>query len=133
VQADLTAQWVLDSYGHPLKHGVLSGFGSANCLSHCCLGYPDLFEIRLPVQHGWRNRENDAPFGVCPGVGNGHENYHVLGLHQKSLQPIIPGGANLDVQQYFPWALRIRLPFAAPWNRSRCRSMRFRNLTSQYC
>jgi phenylpropionate dioxygenase-like ring-hydroxylating dioxygenase large terminal subunit len=45
---------------------------------------------------------------------NGHENYHVLGLHRETLQPIVPGGGDPDVRHYSPLALRIRFPFAAP-------------------
>ncbi|BBX74485.1 aromatic ring-hydroxylating dioxygenase subunit alpha [Mycobacterium shinjukuense] len=45
---------------------------------------------------------------------NGHENYHVLGLHRQTLEPLVPGGGDLDVRQYSPWALRIRVPFAFP-------------------
>ncbi|SOJ54336.1 Anthranilate 1,2-dioxygenase large subunit [Mycobacterium simulans] len=45
---------------------------------------------------------------------NGHENYHVLGLHRQTLEPLVPGGGDLDVRQYSPWALRIRVPFTFP-------------------
>ncbi|KAA1250412.1 aromatic ring-hydroxylating dioxygenase subunit alpha [Mycobacterium simiae] len=45
---------------------------------------------------------------------NGHENYHVLGLHQQTLEPFVPGAGDLDVRQYSPWALRIRVPFTFP-------------------
>ncbi len=45
---------------------------------------------------------------------NGHENYHVLGLHRRTLEPFVPGAGDLDVRQYSPWALRIRVPFAFP-------------------
>ncbi|QUR66708.1 aromatic ring-hydroxylating oxygenase subunit alpha [Mycobacterium spongiae] len=45
---------------------------------------------------------------------NGHENYHVLGLHRKSLEPFVPGGGDLDIREYSPWALRLSVPFATP-------------------
>lgn len=45
---------------------------------------------------------------------NGHENYHVLGLHRQTLEPFVPGGGDLDVRQYSRWALRLRVPFTVP-------------------
>ncbi|KBG53194.1 aromatic ring-hydroxylating oxygenase subunit alpha [Mycobacterium tuberculosis] len=45
---------------------------------------------------------------------NGHENYHVLGLHRQTLEPSVPGGGDLDVRQYSRWALRLRVPFTVP-------------------
>jgi phenylpropionate dioxygenase-like ring-hydroxylating dioxygenase large terminal subunit len=45
---------------------------------------------------------------------NGHENYHVLGLHRETLQRIVPGGGDPDVRHYSPRALRINFPLAAP-------------------
>lgn len=45
---------------------------------------------------------------------NGHENYHVLGLHRQTLEPFVPGAGDLDVRRYSPWALRIRVPFTFP-------------------
>lgn len=45
---------------------------------------------------------------------NGHENYHVLGLHRDTLEPFMPGGSDLYVEPYTPWALHVRIPFAAP-------------------
>jgi phenylpropionate dioxygenase-like ring-hydroxylating dioxygenase large terminal subunit len=44
---------------------------------------------------------------------NGHENYHVIGLHRQTLQPFLPGGGDLHVQRYSPWVLHARIPFAA--------------------
>jgi phenylpropionate dioxygenase-like ring-hydroxylating dioxygenase large terminal subunit len=57
--------------------------------------------------HEWRANWKIA-------LENGHENYHVLGLHRQTLQRIVPGGGDPDVRHYSPWALRIRFPFAAP-------------------
>ena len=47
-------------------------------------------------------------------VENGHENYHVIGLHRETLEPFMPGGGDLYVRSYSPWALQVRIPFAAP-------------------
>jgi phenylpropionate dioxygenase-like ring-hydroxylating dioxygenase large terminal subunit len=57
--------------------------------------------------HEWRANWKIA-------LENGHENYHVLGLHRQTLQQIVPGGGDPDVRHYSPWALRISFPFAAP-------------------
>ncbi|MBF6329954.1 aromatic ring-hydroxylating oxygenase subunit alpha [Nocardia transvalensis] len=43
---------------------------------------------------------------------NGHENYHVLGLHPKTLQPYMPGGADIHIDSYSPWVSNIRIPLA---------------------
>ncbi|GAA5090843.1 aromatic ring-hydroxylating oxygenase subunit alpha [Nocardia iowensis] len=45
---------------------------------------------------------------------NGHENYHVIGLHRETLEPYMPGGGDLHVEQYSPWVLHARIPFAVP-------------------
>ncbi|WP_378741716.1 aromatic ring-hydroxylating dioxygenase subunit alpha [Nocardia brasiliensis] len=45
---------------------------------------------------------------------NGHENYHVIGLHRETLEPYMPGGGDIHVEQYSPWVLHARIPFAAP-------------------
>jgi phenylpropionate dioxygenase-like ring-hydroxylating dioxygenase large terminal subunit len=45
---------------------------------------------------------------------NGHENYHVLGLHQETLEPFLPGGADIYMKPYSPWVSHARLPYAAP-------------------
>jgi phenylpropionate dioxygenase-like ring-hydroxylating dioxygenase large terminal subunit len=57
--------------------------------------------------HEWRTNWKVA-------LENGHENYHVLGLHRQTLQRIVPGGGDPDVRHYSPWALRIRFPLATP-------------------
>ncbi|WP_107656182.1 aromatic ring-hydroxylating oxygenase subunit alpha [Nocardia suismassiliense] len=44
---------------------------------------------------------------------NGHENYHVIGLHRETLEPFMPGGSDMFVEQYSPWVLHARIPFAA--------------------
>ncbi|MFD0361472.1 aromatic ring-hydroxylating dioxygenase subunit alpha [Nocardia sp. GCM10030253] len=45
---------------------------------------------------------------------NGHENYHVIGLHRETLEPFMPGGGDVHVEQYSPWVLHARIPFVAP-------------------
>ncbi|MFI6390179.1 SRPBCC family protein [Nonomuraea sp. NPDC050547] len=45
---------------------------------------------------------------------NGHENYHVIGLHRQTLEPFMPGGGDIYVKQYSPWALHARVPFVEP-------------------
>ena len=45
---------------------------------------------------------------------NGHENYHVLGLHRETLEPFMPGGGDIYVRSYSPWVLHARIPFVAP-------------------
>nr|WP_067464865.1 aromatic ring-hydroxylating dioxygenase subunit alpha [Nocardia amamiensis] len=45
---------------------------------------------------------------------NGHENYHVIGLHRQTLEPFMPGGGDLYVEPYSPWVLHARIPFVAP-------------------
>lgn len=42
---------------------------------------------------------------------NAHENYHVLGLHEQTLEPLVPGGGDIGVRQYSPWVLRGVIPF----------------------
>ncbi|MFI9407726.1 aromatic ring-hydroxylating dioxygenase subunit alpha [Nocardia sp. NPDC052316] len=44
---------------------------------------------------------------------NGHENYHVIGLHRETLEPFMPGGSDMFVEQYSPWVLHARIPFVA--------------------
>jgi phenylpropionate dioxygenase-like ring-hydroxylating dioxygenase large terminal subunit len=66
----------------------------------------DLMQVES-WSHEWRANWKIA-------LENGHENYHVLGLHRESLQQIVPGGGDPDVRHYSPWALRIRFPFARP-------------------
>ncbi|MBF6210267.1 aromatic ring-hydroxylating dioxygenase subunit alpha [Nocardia puris] len=43
---------------------------------------------------------------------NGHENYHVLGLHRETLQPFMPGGGDIHVEVASPWMLHLRIPLA---------------------
>ncbi|MEV6279107.1 aromatic ring-hydroxylating dioxygenase subunit alpha [Nocardia sp. NPDC051832] len=43
---------------------------------------------------------------------NGHENYHVIGLHRQTLEPFMPGGGDLHIRPYSPWVLHARIPFA---------------------
>lgn len=43
---------------------------------------------------------------------NAHENYHVLGLHPQTLQPIMPAGGDMDVRRVAPWVLRAKFPLA---------------------
>ncbi|MFC9995248.1 Rieske 2Fe-2S domain-containing protein [Nocardia sp. NPDC127526] len=45
---------------------------------------------------------------------NGHENYHVLGLHQQTLEPFMPGGGDVAVEHFSPWVLHARIPFTLP-------------------
>lgn len=45
---------------------------------------------------------------------NVHENYHVLGLHAETLEPLASGGGDMDVRRYSPWVLRAMIPFNAP-------------------
>ncbi|MBL1079118.1 aromatic ring-hydroxylating dioxygenase subunit alpha [Nocardia sp. 2] len=45
---------------------------------------------------------------------NGHENYHVIGLHRETLEPFMPGGGDLHVETYSPWVLHARIPFTLP-------------------
>ncbi|MEV0293745.1 aromatic ring-hydroxylating dioxygenase subunit alpha [Nocardia sp. NPDC050710] len=57
--------------------------------------------------HVWRTNWKLA-------MENGHENYHVIGLHRETLEPFMPGGGDLYVRQYSPWVLHARIPFVAP-------------------
>ncbi|MCM6778991.1 aromatic ring-hydroxylating dioxygenase subunit alpha [Nocardia sp. CDC159] len=45
---------------------------------------------------------------------NGHENYHVLGLHRQTLEPFMPGGAEVYVQPYSSWVMHLRIPLTVP-------------------
>ncbi|WP_280393208.1 aromatic ring-hydroxylating oxygenase subunit alpha [Nocardia brasiliensis] len=45
---------------------------------------------------------------------NGHENYHVIGLHRETLEPFMPGGSDIHVEHYSPWVLHARIPLALP-------------------
>ncbi|BCK59121.1 aromatic ring-hydroxylating oxygenase subunit alpha [Nocardia wallacei] len=45
---------------------------------------------------------------------NGHENYHVLGLHRQTLEPFMPGGGDMYIEPYSPWVLHGRIPLAIP-------------------
>lgn len=45
---------------------------------------------------------------------NGHENYHVIGLHRQTLEPFLPGGGDPCIEQYSPWVMHARTPFAEP-------------------
>ncbi|KLO33458.1 aromatic ring-hydroxylating oxygenase subunit alpha [Mycobacterium haemophilum] len=94
--------WVnLDKHAEPIgEHLDLAADEFANYR----LG--DLVQVES-WSHEWR-----ANWKVA--LENGHENYHVLGLHRQSLQRIVPGGGDPDVRHYSPWALRIRFPFANP-------------------
>lgn len=47
---------------------------------------------------------------------NVHENYHVLGLHEETLESLASGGNDMDVRRYSPWVLRALIPFNAPMN-----------------
>lgn len=48
---------------------------------------------------------------------NSHENYHVIGLHRQTLEPFMPGGGDIYIEQYSPWVLHGRIPFAASLER----------------
>ncbi|WP_223167648.1 aromatic ring-hydroxylating oxygenase subunit alpha [Nonomuraea sp. SYSU D8015] len=47
-------------------------------------------------------------------VENGSENYHVIGLHRSTLDPIMPGRNDVYIRPYSPWVTFGRFPFAQP-------------------